>query len=151
MPKNAPQNDNQPKNVPWYYFSSQNKPWWSDAMSSFSPGLDEESGCGCGCLIAFLTITLPFLILVTGRDGKFKLQLGDLAGMLLLLIAVTAFRVGYGPDLTWAGGVGVPFLMGVVAGIAMAAIRQRPVWLFAGPISIPLTILFLEFIRSLLS
>lgn len=149
MSQNAPDRNTAQEdtnNVPWYYFSSKNAPWWSEAIGYFIPSYDDDSGCGCGCTIVFLTFTLPFLILVTGRDGKFKLQLGDLTGMLVLLISVTIFRVSIGPDLTWASGVGVPLLMGMVAGMVMAAVRQRPVWLFAGPISIPLIILFLDVI-----
>lgn len=149
MPQNAPQRDR--KNVPWYYFSSKNVPWWSDALNSIGPSFGDDSGCGCGCLIAFLVVTLPFLILVTARDGKFKLQFGDLTGMLLLLIAVTAFRLTLGPDPTWVSGLGVPLLMGLFAGIVMAAVRQRPVWLFTGPMSIPLMIFFLDVVKSFFS
>ncbi|WDI42245.1 hypothetical protein [Bremerella sp. P1] len=141
--KNATQEDT--KKVRWYYFSSKNEPWWSEAIGDFASGYD-DSGCGCGCLLVFLSFTLPFLILVTGQDGKFKLQFGDLTGMLVLLISVTVFRVNLGPDPTWANGLGVPLLMGVVAGIVMAAVRQRPVWLFAGPISVPFMILVLDVI-----
>ncbi len=120
---------------PWFYHFWPRRPWWGKFYEdSFNDGTAAE-GCGLGCLL--LLIATPLLVVVTDKNGDFKIQLVDLFCMTTLIGALCAYQANVADDLIWIDQIWVPLVIGLITGMILALVRQRTVWVFAGPAAVP--------------
>ncbi|MFN3148574.1 hypothetical protein [Bremerella sp.] len=125
----------QPKNQLWFESFWPKRPWWGKFYEqSFDNGTAAE-GCGLGCLI--MLIVAPLLIVVTDKNGEFKIQLVDLFCMTSLIGVLLAYQVNLEEELISVDKFWIPLAIGLIAGIVLAVLRQRVVWIFAGPAAVP--------------
>lgn len=140
MPEKPPEDTNtqerpQPADDPWYKPFWPHRPWWGKFYEdSVKNGMAAE-GCGLGCL--FLMVLAPLLIVVTDKNGEFKVQLVDLFCMTTLIAALCAYQIHFGPDLIWIDKIWIPLVIGFTTGTILAVVRLRPVWILAGTAAVP--------------
>lgn len=106
----------------WFEAFWPKRPWWGKFYEqSFDNGTAAE-GCGLGCLI--MLIMAPLLIVVTDKNGEFKIQLVDLFCMTSLIGVLCAYQVNLEDKLISFDKFWIPLVIGLIAGIVLAVLRQ---------------------------
>lgn len=106
------------------FYEPSAKAWWEYCLP------EEFLNEPMGCLLFFLC--LPFLLISTSQDGKFRFVLVDIACVVVLMSALLALRTNVTVGLPGVEQVGMTFACGLIVGLLVSIVRRNVLWIGAG-------------------